>query len=94
MNTQPEVGITLVAGLLKAARGADVIVTVCPMCQMNLEAFQNSVSRSQHMDLHISVLYLPQLIGHAMGLPASDLGLGYNLALTEDWRHRVHASAS
>jgi hypothetical protein len=29
-----------------------------------------------------------------MGLPVSDLGLGYNLALTEDWRHRVHAPAS
>jgi heterodisulfide reductase subunit B len=94
MNTQPEVGITLVAGILMAAREADVIVTVCPMCQMNLEAFQNAVSRSQHMDLHISVLYLPQLIGLAMGLPESDLGLGCNLALTEDWRHRVRALAS
>jgi heterodisulfide reductase subunit B2 len=46
------------------------------------------------MDLHISVLYLPQLIGLAMGLPESDLGLGFNLALTESWRHRVHARAS
>jgi heterodisulfide reductase subunit B len=94
MNTQFEVGITLVAGILKAARGADVIVTVCPMCQMNLEAFQNTVSRSRHMDLHISVLYLPQLIGLAMGLSESDLGLGYNLAITADWRHRAHALAS
>jgi len=94
MNTQPEVGISLVAGLLKAAREADVIVTVCPMCQMNLEAFQNTVSRSQHMDLHISVLYLPQLIGLAMGLPESDLGLGYNLSLTKGWRHRVHSPVS
>ena len=94
MNTQPKVGISLVAGILKAAREADVIVTVCPMCQMNLEAFQNTVSRSQHMDLHISVLYLPQLIGLAMGLPESDLGLGCNLALTEGWRERFHALAS
>lgn len=94
MSTQPEVGIALVAGILKAARGADVIATVCPMCQMNLEAFQNRASRSQHMDLHISVLYLPQLIGLAMGLSESDLGLGHHLAFAGGRRRRFHTPAS
>ncbi len=46
------------------------------------------------MDLHISVLYLPQLIGLAMGLSESDLGLGHNLAFTGGRRRRVHAPAS
>ena len=36
MTTKPEVALELVAAILKAARGADAIVTVCPMCQMNL----------------------------------------------------------
>ena len=44
MTTKPEVALELVAGILKAARGADAIVTVCPMCQMNLEAYQKKIS--------------------------------------------------
>nr|MCU0540111.1 CoB--CoM heterodisulfide reductase iron-sulfur subunit B family protein [Desulfobacterales bacterium] len=81
MNTRPEVGMALVAGILEAARGADAIATVCPMCQMNLEAFQSAVSRSRHRDLHVTILYLPQLIGLALGRPGVELGLNFNLAL-------------
>jgi len=95
MSTQREVGIALVAAILKAARGADAIVTVCPMCQMNLEAFQNTVSRSQHMDLHMSILYLPQLLGLALGLSDHDLGLGYNFSFAaDDFRRRFEKEAS
>lgn len=91
MTTKPEVGLPLVAGLLKAARGADAIATVCPMCQMNLEAFQSRASRFAAEDLAISVLYLPQLLGLAMGLAESELGLGFNLALTPGFREKLAA---
>lgn len=40
MTTKKDVALELTGALLKAAQGADCIVTVCPMCQMNLEAFQ------------------------------------------------------
>jgi heterodisulfide reductase subunit B len=80
MSTQHDVGIALVAGILEAARGAAAIVTVCPMCQMNLEAFQGAAGRAAGNDLHINILYLPQLIGLAVGLDASVLGLRLNLA--------------
>jgi heterodisulfide reductase subunit B len=93
MNTQREVGVALVAGILEAAHGADVIATVCPMCQMNLEAFQGAVSRSEKMDLHISILYLPQLIGLAMGLDAAGLGLQMNLAFASDLKRKVAVTA-
>jgi len=91
MTTKPEVGLPLVAGILKAARGADAIATVCPMCQMNLEAFQSKASRFAAEDLAISVLYLPQLLGLAMGLSESELGLGFNLALTPGFREKLAA---
>jgi heterodisulfide reductase subunit B len=91
MTTKPEVGLPLVAGILKAARGADAIATVCPMCQMNLEAFQSKASRFAAEDLAISVLYLPQLLGLAMGLSESALGLGFNLALTPGFREKLAA---
>jgi heterodisulfide reductase subunit B len=91
MTTKPEVGVTLVAGILKAARGADAIATVCPMCQMNLEAFQAKASRFAGEDLSISVLYLPQLLGLAMGLSESELGMNLNLAMTAAFREKLAA---
>ena len=93
MNTQREVGMALVAGILEAAQGADAIATVCPMCQVNLEAFQGAVSRSANKDLHISILYLPQLIGLAMGLDAAELGLQMNLAFDAELKRKVVAAA-
>jgi heterodisulfide reductase subunit B len=80
MSTQREVGTALVAGILEAAHGADAVVTVCPMCQMNLEAFQGLAGRAAGKDLHINVLYLPQLIGLALGLDTARLGLQMNLS--------------
>ncbi|MFY9941330.1 MAG: CoB--CoM heterodisulfide reductase iron-sulfur subunit B family protein [Desulfobacterales bacterium] len=91
MTTKPEVGVALVAGILKAASGADAIATVCPMCQMNLEAFQAKASRFAGENLTISVLYLPQLLGLAVGLSDSELGLGFNLALTAGLRNKLAA---
>lgn len=80
MTTKPEFGIRLVSAILKKAKGADAIVTVCPMCQMNLEAFQGKASEYRHEDLHIPVLYLPQLLGLAIGLTEKELRLDSNLS--------------
>lgn len=90
MNTKSEVGMALVGQLLQAARGADAIVTVCPMCQMNLEAYQERISRVWGVALGISVLYLPQLIGLGLGLPPRALGLHLNLALTGGFRRKAN----
>ena len=86
MNTKPDTARELVGSILMAARGADVIVTVCPMCQMNLEAYQNKISSYKNEDLHITILYLPQLIGLALGLTGQDLRIDLNLAITGTFR--------
>ena len=89
MNTKMEVGLELVGAILKGAQGADAIVTVCPMCQINLEAYQQKISKINGMDLQISILYLPQLLGLAMGLPDEDLGLGLNLSITKAFHQKI-----
>ena len=81
MTTKPGIGIELVAGILEAAAGADAIVTVCPMCQMNLEAYQEKASRSRGRDLKATILYLPQLLGLGLGLSKEDVRLDLNLAI-------------
>lgn len=91
MNTKPDVGMQLVADILRQARGADIIVTVCPMCQMNLEGFQGRISKRFQIDLHVTVLYLPQFLGLAMGLSPQALGIDYNLAVTDRFREIIRA---
>ncbi len=91
MNTKPAVGQTLVGNILKEARGADMILTVCPMCQMNLEAFQKKISQACHEIFDITILYLPQFMGMAMGLPEQDIRLDLNLSITSDFKSRYHA---
>jgi heterodisulfide reductase subunit B len=55
---------------------ADIIVTVCPMCQLNLDAYQDAMNKFFKTDYHIPILYFTQLIGLAFGLAAKDLGIG------------------
>ncbi|MCB2146806.1 MAG: CoB--CoM heterodisulfide reductase iron-sulfur subunit B family protein [Deltaproteobacteria bacterium] len=89
VSTHPEAGLKRVCSILKAARGADLIVTVCPMCQMNLDAWQPKASRMAGEDLSITVLYLPQLLGLAMGLSHHELGLDLNLAVLGSFREKM-----
>jgi heterodisulfide reductase subunit B len=89
MNTKMDVGLELVAAILQDAKGADAIVTVCPMCQMNLEAYQQKISRRQNKNLHMTILYLPQLIGLALGLTEKDLRLDLNLSITDSFRKKI-----
>jgi heterodisulfide reductase subunit B len=89
MTTKPEVALELVAEILKAAKGADAIVTVCPMCQMNLDAYQKKINSMANEDLSMTILYLPQLLGLAIGLSEQDLHLKDNLAITDDFRKKL-----
>jgi len=89
MATKPEVALELVAAILKAARGADAIVTACPMCQMNLEAYQKKISWMCKEDMSMTILYLPQLLGLALGLSEKDLRLDLNLSITGAFRKKL-----
>lgn len=73
-----EISLNLIYRLLKNAADydADVIATICPMCQLNLDAYQNNVNKAYGTDFNIPILYFTQLIGLALGLPADELGFG------------------
>jgi heterodisulfide reductase subunit B len=89
MNTKPEVGLELVAAILRGARGADAIVTVCPMCQMNLEAFQKKIAKEYGEKQEMTVLYLPQLLGLAIGLSEKEVRLDLNLSVTPSFHEKL-----
>lgn len=82
MTTQPEIGKKLTGELLKNAKqsGADCIVTCCPLCQMNLDSYQSSVSAAMSTECTIPVLYFTQLTGYALGLSGKTLALSDSIS--------------
>jgi len=75
-GTLPEVGLRLAYILIKEAkkRGAGAIVTLCPLCQFNLDGYQDKIA-SKYERVDIPTLYFTQILGLAMGLPESELGI-------------------
>jgi heterodisulfide reductase subunit B len=55
---------------------ADLIACLCPMCQLNLDAYQSKVNGHFGTDYHLPVLYFTQLMALAFGLSAVEAGLG------------------
>jgi len=73
LTTKPEVGLQMAGTILEASSPADCIVTVCPMCHFNLDSYQDKVSQLVGRSVRMPVLFLPQLMGLAFGLPESAL---------------------
>jgi heterodisulfide reductase subunit B len=55
---------------------ADLIACVCPVCQLNLDAFQGNVNRHFGTDYSLPILYFTQLMALAFGMSAEEAGLG------------------
>lgn len=63
--------------------GAQCLVTVCPLCQINLDAYQDKVNKIFHTNYNIPVLFITQLLGIVLGIHPKDLGLGTNILSVE-----------
>jgi heterodisulfide reductase subunit B len=74
----PPVAYEIIRRLIDAASQykADMLVTICPMCQLNLDAYQGDMNKHFHTDYHMPVVYFTQLMGLAFGHEAAELGLG------------------
>lgn len=77
----PETAFELIRRLVADAdeRGAQLMATVCPMCQMNIDAYQNEMNHFFGTDYHMPVLFFTQLMGLAFGRKPEDLGIGVEL---------------
>lgn len=78
----PETAFDLINRLVKCAdnREADIMTTVCPMCQMNLDAYQSEANRYFGTTYQMPIVFFTQLIGLAMGIAPEKLGFGMELA--------------
>lgn len=74
----PNTAFELIRRLLHGAEQykADLIVTVCPMCQMNLDAYQDETNRHFHTHYHLPTVFFTQVMGLAFGAEPGPLGFG------------------
>ena len=75
--TNRKAALDMVYVLLQDAikHNANVIATTCPMCNINLEVYQNQVNREFGTQFSIPVMYFTQLMGVALGLIPARLGI-------------------
>jgi heterodisulfide reductase subunit B len=77
----PETAYELIRRLVAAAEEhkADIMVTVCPMCQMNLDAYQNETNQFFGTHYHMPIVFFTQLMGLAFGKEPKEVGFGMEL---------------
>ena len=77
MTTQQNIALALNLKLLEAAadNGADMIATACPLCQMNLEAYQKKINKAFNRNFNIPVVYFSHLLGIALGIKSNQMGI-------------------
>ena len=64
-------------------RGADAMVTPCPLCHLNLDGFQPTASRAAKKPIDLPILHLPQLLGLAMGIDPKAMRLNRHIISTK-----------
>jgi heterodisulfide reductase subunit B len=78
---EQEVALGLINKLLRNAQenGAQCLVTPCPLCQINLDAYQSQVNNRFKTRYNLPVLFLSQLVGVALGIEPDALALSRNI---------------
>ncbi|WP_455207760.1 CoB--CoM heterodisulfide reductase iron-sulfur subunit B family protein [Kaarinaea lacus] len=77
MFSEPEKSQEMVKGIIEAAydHEADMIVTPCPLCQMNVEVYQDQINSKHGAKFKMPVVYYSQLMSVAYGKNAKEASL-------------------
>jgi succinate dehydrogenase / fumarate reductase cytochrome b subunit len=70
-------------------KGADLLVTPCPLCHLNLDAQQPDASRVLKKDIDVPIFHLPQLLGLAFGYEPEQLRLNHHVVSTKGALEKV-----
>lgn len=75
--SEPEKSQAMIKDIIEAAYdgGADLVVTPCPVCQMNVEVYQDHINAKYGTKFKMPVVYYSQLMDVAYGRNAKDAGL-------------------
>ncbi len=79
--SEPEKSQAQIKKIIESAYdyGAEMIVTPCPVCQMNVEVYQGQINKKYGTKFKIPVTYYSQLMAVAYGSSAKEAGLDGNI---------------
>ncbi|MEE8388835.1 MAG: CoB--CoM heterodisulfide reductase iron-sulfur subunit B family protein [Acidiferrobacterales bacterium] len=79
--SEPEKSQKRIKDIIESAydHGAEMIVTPCPVCQMNVEVYQDQINKTYGTKFKIPVTYYSQLMAVAYGANAKEAGLDGNI---------------
>ena len=79
--SEPEKSQAQIKKIIESAYdfGAEMIVTPCPVCQMNVEVYQGQINKKYGTKFNIPVVYYSQLMAVAYGASAKEAGLDGNI---------------
>ena len=88
---EEDVALEMSARVLVSAReaGAEIMVTPCPLCHINLDLYQSRALRAHGDDFELPVVHLPQLVGLALGLDPAALKLKRNIVAPQPALRRI-----
>jgi heterodisulfide reductase subunit B len=75
--SEPEKSQEMIKGIIEAAydNGADMIVTPCPLCQANVEIYQDNINETYGTKFNMPVVYYSTLMSVAFGRSAKEAAL-------------------
>ena len=75
--SEPEKSQAQIKDIVESAydHSADIIVTPCPVCQMNVEVYQDNINKTYGTKFAMPVVYYSQLMSVAYGDTAKQAGL-------------------
>jgi heterodisulfide reductase subunit B len=76
---QGEITSSACRDILESAGEAQLMVTPCPMCQMNMDVYQSEVNKAYHTSFQMPVLFFTQLMAIAFDLAPTTYGLKANI---------------
>jgi heterodisulfide reductase subunit B len=90
--SEEDVALGLIHKLMESARshGAECLVTVCPLCQTNLDAYQSRVNKKFKTDYKLPVFFFTQLMGLAFGIEEKTLGFDTNIVSPREVLNHIY----
>lgn len=71
------------------AKGADCMVTPCPLCHLNLDGNQPNAEKKAKKPIGLPILHLPQLVGLALGFDEKEMELQRHIVSPEPVARKV-----
>ena len=72
-------------------KGADCMVTPCPLCHLELDGKQADAERHKGESIDMPILHLPQLVGLALGFSPREMNMHRHIVSTDDVVDKLEA---